>query len=115
IVMTHVGDPQTWYDGKYVDAARYGTRQQHYEMWEAALSSVGAHPWLGAHLGGNPEDLPRLQGMLDRFPNLYLDCSATRWMVREISLRRGHARDFFIRHPGRPLFRAHPGSRGDAR
>jgi hypothetical protein len=104
ILMSHVGDPETWYQGKYRDAARYGTRQQHYEMWEAALSSVGDHPWLGAHLGGNPEDLGRLQSMLDRFPNLYLDCSATRWMVREISLRRDAAREFFIRNQDRILF-----------
>jgi hypothetical protein len=104
IIMTHVGDPQTWYEGKYTDSARYGTRQQHYEMWEAALSQVGDHPWLGAHLGGNPEDLARLQNMIDRFPNLYLDCSATRWMVREISCRRDAAREFFIRNQDRLLF-----------
>jgi predicted TIM-barrel fold metal-dependent hydrolase len=42
--------------------------------------------------------------MLDRFPNLYLDCSATRWMVREISLRRDAAREFFIRNQDRILF-----------
>jgi hypothetical protein len=104
IVMTHVGDPQTWYCGKYSDAGKYGTRQQHYEMWEAALGCVGNNPWVGAHLGGNPEDLPRLQRLLDGYPNLYLDCSATRWMVREISLRRDPAREFFIRNQDRILF-----------
>jgi Amidohydrolase len=104
IIMTHVGDPETWYSGRYADPAKFGTRQQHYEMWEAALDRVGDHPWLGAHLGGNPEDLPRLQRLLDHYPNLYLDCSATRWMVREISQRREAAREFFIRNQDRILF-----------
>jgi hypothetical protein len=61
-------------------------------------------PWVGAHLGGNPEDPARLQDLLDRFPNLSLDCSATRWMVREVSVRRDLAREFFVRNAGRILF-----------
>jgi hypothetical protein len=61
-------------------------------------------PWVGAHMGGNPEDLPRLQSMLDDFPDLWLDCSATRWMVREISARRDAARDFFLRNQDRIIF-----------
>ena len=59
---------------------------------------------LGAHLGGNPEDLMRLQRLLDTYPNLYLDSSATRWMVREISARRDAARDFIIRNQDRIIF-----------
>jgi predicted TIM-barrel fold metal-dependent hydrolase len=104
IVMTHLGDPETWYQGKYTDTQKFGTREEHYRMWEAALASIPQHPWLGAHMGGNPEDLPRLQSLLDRFPNLYLDCSATRWMVREISARRDAAREFFIRNQDRIIF-----------
>ena len=105
IIMTHVGDPDTWYRGKYAaDVARFGTRDEHYAMWESVLREHRDHPWVGAHLGGNPEDLSRLQRLLDEFPNLYLDNSATRWMVREISARRDHARDFFIRNQDRILF-----------
>ncbi len=105
-VMTHIGDPDTWYHGKYAaDVGKYGTRAQHYQMWEDALMAFpGDLPWVGAHMGGNPEDLPRLQRLLDRFPNLSLDCSATRWMVREISARRDEAREFFIRNSDRILF-----------
>ena len=100
-IMTHIGDPDTWYHGKYADAARFGTREQHYKMWEGLLNEYPGVPWVGAHLGGNPEDLHRLQGLLDRYPNLMLDCSATRWMVREISARRDAAREFFIRNQDR--------------
>jgi hypothetical protein len=104
ILMSHVGDPDTWYNGKYTDTAKYGTREEHYALWESCLREYKHHPWLGAHLGGNPEDLARLQYLLDTYPNLYLDCSATRWMVREVSNRRDHARDFFIRNQDRLLF-----------
>jgi predicted TIM-barrel fold metal-dependent hydrolase len=97
-VMTHVGDPDTWYAGKYADAAKYGTRDEHYAMWRRVLERYPDVPWVGAHTGGNPENLARLQNLLDTFPNLWLDNSATRWMVREISARRDEAREFFIRN-----------------
>jgi len=103
-IMTHIGDPDTWYNGKYTDTAKFGTREDHYQMWERLLNEYAGQPWVGAHMGGNPEDLHRLQGMLDRYPNLMLDCSATRWMVREISARRDAARDFFIRNQDRIFF-----------
>jgi Amidohydrolase len=103
LIMTHVGDPDTWYAGKY-DPAKFGTRDQHYAMWEAALTAHIDRPWLGAHMGGNPEDLHRLQGLLDKFPNLYLDLSATRWIAREVSARRDAAREFVIRNQDRLLW-----------
>lgn len=103
-IMTHVGDPDTWYCTKYTDCGRFGARDDHYKLWEDALEAYRGHPWLGAHLGGNPENLPRLQALLDKFPDLWLDCSATRWMVREISNHRDAARDFFIRNQDRILF-----------
>jgi len=104
ILMSHVGDPDTWYNGKYTDTAKFGTRDEHYTMWANVLEEYRDHPWVGAHLGGNPENLPRLQSLLDRFPNLYLDNSATRWMVREISAHRDAAREFVIRNADRILF-----------
>ena len=105
ILMSHVGDPDLWYHGKYgADVAKFGTRDEHYRMWESVMREHIDTPWLGAHLGGNPEDLLRLQHLFDTYPNLYLDCSATRWMAREISARRDQARDFFIRNQDRILF-----------
>jgi len=103
MIMTHVGDPDTWYNSKY-DPAKFGTRDEHYAMWEAAMTEHINRPWLGAHMGGNPENLPRLQSLLDRFPNLHLDLSATRWIAREVSARRDAAREFVIRNQDRLLW-----------
>lgn len=105
VIMTHVGDPEIWYCGKYAqDCDKFGIRSRHYQQWEDALKEYRDWPWLGAHLGGNPEDLNRLQYLLDNYPNLMLDCSATKWMVREISARRDQARDFFIRNQDRLIY-----------
>jgi len=103
-IMTHVGDPDTWYTGRYKDSEKFGTRDQHYAMWESLMREYPDVPWVGAHMGGNPEDLSRLQRLLDTYPNLSLDCSATKWMVREISAQRDAAREFFIRNQDRILF-----------
>lgn len=105
ILMSHVGDPDTWYNGKYAaDVATFGTREQHYQIWEDQLKANRGHTWIGAHLGGNPEDPPRLQYLLDTYPDLYLDLSATRWMVREVSARRDVMREFVIKNADRLLW-----------
>ena len=93
ILMSHVGDPDTWYGKKY-DTAKYGTREEHYRLWEDCLASSD-HP--GRAPGRESRGPRRLQDLLDTYPNLYLDCSATRWMVREVSAG-GINRDFFIRN-----------------
>ena len=103
-VMTHVGDPDTWYCTKYADFGKYGARDDHYAMWAHVMERYPDVPWVGAHMAGNPENLDRLQSLLDRFPNLSLDCSATRWMVREISARRDEAREFFIKNADRIMW-----------
>jgi hypothetical protein len=101
VLMSHVGDPELWYQTRYADAAKFGTRAEHYRGWEGLLDEFCHGPWLGAHLGGYPENLPYLQELLDRFPNLSLDLSATRWVVREISQRREAAREFVLRNQDR--------------
>jgi predicted TIM-barrel fold metal-dependent hydrolase len=113
IIMTHVGDPDTWFNTKYTDP-KFITRDQSFEMWEAALTEHGDRPWIGAHMGGNPENLPRLQSLLDKFPKLRLDMSATRWMAREISAHSSAAREFVIRNQDRLLWGSDQVS-GDAR
>ena len=102
--MVHVADPNTWFETRYADQARYGTKASHYETLEAALERFPTR-WIAAHMGGWPEDLTFLTGLLTRHPNLVLDTSATKWMVREISRHDAQeVRDFFVRFRGRLLF-----------
>lgn len=103
--MTHVADPDTWFEGKYNDPERYGTKRDQYEPLEEMLDEHHDVPWIAAHMGGWPEDLEFLDGLLSRHANLHLDTSATKWMIRELSK---HSREdllgFLRRWKGRILF-----------
>ena len=43
--------------------------------------------WIGAHMGGDPEHPDHLEALLEKYPHLHLDTSATKWQVREVSPR----------------------------
>jgi len=102
--MTHVADPDTWFATKYADASVYGTKRDQYLPLERLLDRFGV-PWIGAHMGGWPEDLDFLDGLLERHDNLYLDTSATKWMIRELSKHpRQRFVEFLERWRGRVLF-----------
>lgn len=105
MIMCHVADPDTWFQTKYADRNIYGTKASQYEPLEALLEQYRSTPWLLAHMGGWPEDLDFLDGLLARNPNVCLDTSATKWMVRELSR---HPRErivrFMERWRGRILF-----------
>ncbi len=102
--MVHVADPDTWFASKYRDASVYGTKMQQYESLEALLGRF-KQPWIAAHMGGWPEDLEFLSGLLRRHDNLFLDSSAAKWMIRELSR---HDRETLVRFlrefRGRVLF-----------
>jgi hypothetical protein len=104
ICMTHVADPNTWFATKYADREKYGAKLDHYTPLRRALDRF-ATPWIAAHLGGFPEDLAFLDRLLESHPNLHLDTSATKWMVRELGR---HPRDeivsFLDKWRGRILF-----------
>jgi len=103
--MTHVGDPDTWFQTTYADASRYGTKSQQYEGLERLLAQTRDIPWIAAHMGGWPENLPFLTAMLDKHPNLHLDTSATKWQVRELSRHPGaELRAFFRKYQERIFF-----------
>ena len=103
-LMVHIADPDTWFQTRYKDANLYGTKLEQYLPLERLLDRFTV-PWLAAHMGGWPEDLDFLTGLLDRHPNLFLDTSATKWIVREISKHpRGAVEAFLERFRGRILF-----------
>lgn len=104
IFMAHIGDPDTWFATKYSNADVYHTKRWHYEQFEEVLDMFDT-PWIGAHMGGWPEDLGFLSDLMTRHPNLYLDASATKWMVRELSrIGRDDLLAFLQRWSGRIMF-----------
>ncbi len=104
MIMVHVADPDTWFKTKYVDASVYGTKESQYLPIER-LTDEFTQPWLLAHMAGWPEDLDFLDGLLSRHPNIIIDTSATKWMVRELSRHpAGRFGAFLEKHGERVLF-----------
>ncbi len=102
-VLVHVGDPDRWFERKY-DPVKYGTKADQYPMLETRLRRYPTVRFLAAHMGGDPEHLDHLAALLTRYPNLYLDTSATKWIVRELGRQREAARAFFSRWAERICF-----------
>ncbi|HEV2440630.1 MAG TPA: amidohydrolase family protein [bacterium] len=102
-VLVHVSDPDLWFAHKY-DPAKYGTKADQYPMLEHRLREHPTIPFLAAHMGGDPEHLDHLADLLTRYPNLCLDTSATKWIVRELGRQRDAARAFFRRWADRICF-----------
>lgn len=102
--MAHVADPNTWFATRYADRRLYGAKADHYEPLRRLLDEHPV-PWIAAHFGGSPEDLDRLDTLLAAHPNLHLDTSAAKWMVRELSRHpRPRLVEFLDRWRGRILF-----------
>lgn len=103
-IMVHVADPDIWFATNYKDAGKYGSKPSQYAPLERMVDEFPG-PWIIAHMGGWPEDLAFLSGLLSRHPNLVLDTSATKWVVRELGRQEpGAVRAFFSRWRGRLLF-----------
>jgi hypothetical protein len=104
VFMAHVADPDTWFASRYRDASIYGAKRDHYRPLET-LADRFPVPWIVAHMGGWPEDLEFLAGLLDRHANLRLDTSAAKWMIRELGRHdRAVLAAFFTRFRGRIHF-----------
>lgn len=103
-LMVHVADPDTWFAHKYTDAQKYGSKRDQYDRLGRAIDTFPDATWWAAHMAGSPEDLDFLQKLLDRFPQLVVDTSATKWMVRELSRHPDHLADFCRANPGRIMF-----------
>ena len=104
VFMTHVGDPDAWFKTDYADASKYGSKRDQFKPLERLLDQYHDVTWIGAHMGGNPEDLDWLHAFLQQHPNYVVDTSATKWQVRELSKHPLRFRAFVEANPGRVLF-----------
>ena len=104
IIMVHVGDPDAWFRTTYTDAAKFGTKPEQYIGLERMLQMFPDITWIGAHMGGDVEHPDHLQALLEKYPHFYMDTSATKWQVREVSRRTAAVRSLICRHPDRFFF-----------
>jgi hypothetical protein len=104
VIMVHVADPDRWFRTVYTDPAKYGTKPDQYLGLRRLLEMFPDMIWIAAHMGGDPEHPDHLQELLERYPHLCLDTSATKWQVREVSPRAEAVRALITRFPDRFLF-----------
>ncbi|MEI7684690.1 MAG: amidohydrolase family protein [Planctomycetota bacterium] len=104
LVMVHVGDPDTWFRTMYADASKFGTKPEQYVGLRRMIEMFPDLIWIGAHMGGDVEHPDHLEELLDRYPNLYFDTSATKWQVREAPPRREAVKSLMERYSDRFLF-----------
>lgn len=104
LVMVHIGDPDAWFRTVYADASQFGTKADQYDGLRRMLELFPDMNWLAAHMGGDSEHPEHLEELLEKYPHLYFDTSATKWVVREVSPRRDAYRRLMGRFPERFLF-----------
>jgi predicted TIM-barrel fold metal-dependent hydrolase len=102
--MVHVADPDIWFRTVYIDSAKFGTKADQYVGLERLLQMFPDVNWISAHMGGDPEHADHLEALLDRYPHLHFDTSATKWQVREVSTHRDSIRSLILHYPDRFLF-----------
>ncbi|MBK9126943.1 MAG: amidohydrolase family protein [Phycisphaerales bacterium] len=104
--MTHIGDPSEWWrpGGKYANASVFGTKRDQYPQLEWLLERVAPRTVIGAHMGGSIEEPEFLNRLLERYPNYFLDTSATKWIIRGVARQPSLVRQLMIRHADRILF-----------
>jgi predicted TIM-barrel fold metal-dependent hydrolase len=125
-VVIHVGDPPAYFRPLDETNERKGELEAHpdwhvypsrppgmlghpgfptfAELLDQFVALLVRHPatiFVGAHMGGNVEDLGWVAQVLDRCPNFFVDTAAR---LTELGRRPQAARDFFIRYQDRILF-----------
>lgn len=105
-LMIHVADPGVWWapGARYAADPAYGSKAAQYDQLAWLLEYVRPRRVVAAHMGGSVEDPAFLQSLLDRYDNLRLDMSATKWIVREVARRPEAVRELIVRNADRVLF-----------
>ena len=124
VVIVHVADPIAFFDQFDEHNERWEELSAHpdWHFWPPRSEAgdegfpgfdeiidqfervVARHPdttFIGAHVGCASEDLARVSGMLDRYPNLNVDISAR---ISELGRQPYTAREFFLKYSDRILF-----------
>ena len=104
LAMVHVADPDAWFRTVYTDSAKFGTKADQYVGLERMMNLFPDLIWIGAHMGGDAEHPDHLQALLEKYPQFYIDTSATKWQVREVSPRADAHHALVTKFPDRFLF-----------
>ena len=116
-IIIHIGDPHCLFtpvDGnnEYYDILKnhpewcylgdeYATFDEHMEMQENIIKNHPETTFVIAHIGSCGEDLSKVEAMMDKYPNMYIDIAAR---ISELGRQPYTSRKFFIKFQDRILF-----------
>jgi predicted TIM-barrel fold metal-dependent hydrolase len=116
-VLIHTADPKAFFLPTDATNERWEELKRHpewsfhrpglpsyEELIQQFINIVERHPntrFIGAHVASSAEDLGRVGGWLDKYPNLYIDIAAR---IAELGRQPYTARAFFIKYQDRILF-----------
>jgi len=116
-IIIHIGDPHCLFTpvdkhNEYYDLLcdhpewvfigdEYFTFDEHMEMQENVIASHPDTTFVIAHIGSCGEDLGRVDAMMDKYPNMYIDIAAR---LSEIGRQPYTSRKFFMKHQDRIMF-----------
>lgn len=103
-VLIHVADPDLWYQRRYTNVNKYGTKEDRINDFIDLLEMYPTIKWISAHFGSLPENLPKLGTLFDTYPNLYVDTGSTKWMIRELGKNVTETKEFLARYQDRVLW-----------
>lgn len=103
-ILVHVADPDYWFAERITDLDQHGAKPEHYLQLIRRLEQFPEMVVQTAHFGGDPENLEHLASLFERYPNFFVDSSATKWVAREFSRHGATGRDFMIQFKDRILF-----------
>lgn len=116
-LIIHIGDPHALFtpatpSNEYYDILKdhpewvfvgddYFTFDEHMEMQENIIKNHPDTTFVVAHIGSCGEDLSRVDAMMDKYPNMYIDIAAR---ISEIGRQPYTSRKFFIKHQDKIMF-----------
>lgn len=103
-ILIHVADPDIWYQKKYKNTKKYGTKDERLQDFETLLEMFPKIKMISAHFGSLPENLPRLGELLNNYPQLFVDTASTRWIIRELGKNIENTKKWIEKYQDRIIF-----------
>jgi predicted TIM-barrel fold metal-dependent hydrolase len=114
----HVGDPKAFFEPmgpnnermeelasspswSFADRSKFPTWEALYDEFEGRVKRSSKTTIIGVHFGNAPEEPDRVQKMLDKYPNFYVDTAAR---VPELGRKPAEVRRAILSHPDHVLF-----------
>jgi predicted TIM-barrel fold metal-dependent hydrolase len=88
-------------ESERLEPVPYATKEELRRQRNAVFAKHPETTFIGAHMGGSPEDLATLAADLDAYPNYYVDIASR---IPELGRQPYTARRFFIEYQDRILF-----------